>query len=338
MNPIIKVFRSKINMAIILLITVLIIGVIGYKTMTNYSWVDALYMTVITITTVGFGEVRPLDEETKIFTIILILTSVVIVGYALKVITEYIIERNSEEDLKLRKMEKKAKEMKGHVVICGFGRNGKQAAQKLLSYEQEFLIIENDKEVIERNLDSDFSFIHGDANDDEILIKAGVEYARCLISALPDDSDNLFVVLSAKQLNPNLKIISRASAESTYKKLKFAGADNVVLPDRIGGDHMATLVVVPDLIEFMDNLSFMGERNINIEEIEIEKLYDPNPAKSIQELDLRKKTGCTVIGYKKPDGSYLINPEAAQLLESGSKIIVLGRPEQIENLNSIFNI
>jgi len=156
---------------------------------------------------------------------------------------------------------------------------------------------------------------------------------------LPSDADNLFVVLSARQMNTNMRIISRASEETSYKKLKFAGANNVILPDRIGGDHMASLVVVPDLIEFIDNLGIVGNSKINIEEIVVEKLYNTNTSiQTIRDLDLRSKTGCNVIGYKNGDGEYIVNPEADQRLEANAKIIVLGRPEQIKELNTIYNL
>jgi voltage-gated potassium channel len=181
-------------------------------------------------------------------------------------------------------------------------------------------------------------FVYGNANEDETLLKAGIERADCLITALPNDADNLFVVLSARQINKNMNIISRASQEASYKKLKLAGANNVILPDKIGGDHMASLVVVPGLIEFIDNLSIVGKSNINIEEIEVEKLYDASTLKTIKDLDLRKKTGCLIIGYKNNQGEYMVNPEADLKLESNFKIIVLGKPEQIQKLNSLYNI
>lgn len=337
-NPLIKVFRSKINNAIILLIVLLFIGIVGFKIMTNYSWVDAVYMTVITITTVGFGEVQPLDNEAKIFTIFLILTSVVIVGYAIKVITEYILSKNDVEELKQKKMQKKIDGLNNHIIICGYGRNGKQAAKKLMAHDKPFVVIERDKEVVDKNQNEFIPFILGNANEDETLLRAGIDRADCLISALPNDADNLFVVLSARQINNEIRIISRASQETSYSKLKLAGANNVILPDKIGGDHMASLVVVPDLVEFIDNLTIIGGNNINIEELSVEKLYDTSSVKTIKELDLRKKTGCNVIGYKDPNGEYLLNPEAELRLEKNSKIIVLGRPEQIRMLNSLYNI
>ncbi|SDR98914.1 voltage-gated potassium channel [Formosa sp. Hel1_31_208] len=338
MNPLIKLFREKIYIAVILLIVLLMIGVFGFRFMSDYSWVDSLYMTVITVTTVGFGEVHPLDDKSKIFTIFLILTSVVILGYAIKVITEYILSKNDFEELKQRKMQKKIDSLKNHIIICGYGRNGKQAAQKLLAYKKPFVVIEKNKETIDKFQSELVPFILGNANEDEILYQAGIERASTLISALPNDADNLFVVLSARQINANMNIISRASQETSYKKLKLAGANNVILPDRIGGDHMASLVVVPDLIEFIDNLSIIGKGNVNIEEVAIEKLFTTEKIETLRHLDLRKKTGCNVIGYKNEIGEYIVNPGADMQLKPNSKIIVLGRPEQIEKLNSLYDI
>jgi len=337
-NPLLKLFRSKIYTALILLICALCIGVVGYRTIAGYDWIDAVYMTVITITTVGFAEVNPLDDQSKIFTIFLILTSVVIVGYSISVITEFILSRNNLDDIKQRKMQKKIDAMSNHIIICGYGRNGKQAAKKLLAYKKSFVIIEHDKDIVDRLQETDINFVFGNANEDETLYEAGIERASTLISALPSDADNLFVVLSARQINKDLAIISRASQETSYKKLKLAGANNVILPDRIGGDHMASLVVIPDLVEFIDNLGIIGENNINIEEVEVEKLYSLSEVKTIRDLDLRQKTGCTVIGFKNDKGEYTVNPEANTKLVSGSKIIVLGRPEQINHLNSEYNI
>ncbi len=338
MNPIIKLFRSKIYTAVLLLCILLMVGVVGFKIISGYSWIDALYMTVITITTVGFAEVNPLDDASKIFTVFLILTSIVIVGYALTIITEYILSKNNVEELKHKRMQKKIDSMKNHIIICGFGRNGKQAATKLMAYKKPFVVVERDKEIIEKFQSELVSFVHGNANEDEVLLEAGIDRASTLISALPSDADNLFIVLTSRQINKTMNIISRASQEASYNKLKLAGANNVILPDKIGGDHMASLVVVPDLIEFIDNLSIIGKSNINIEEVAVEKLYNTKEIKTIRDLDLRRKTGCTVIGYKDEQGDYIVNPEADIKLIANSKVIVLGRPEQIQKLNSLYNI
>jgi len=339
MKGIFDFFRTKIYAAVTLVVCTLLVGVLGYKFIAGYGWVDALYMTVITVTTVGFGEVNPLTPEAKLFTVILILCSVVIVGFAISVITEYIISRNTYDTLKLKKVQKQIDELSNHIIVCGYGRNGQQAVEKLRAYNKSFIVIDMDDEVIERYADSQTLFIKGNANEDEILINAGVERASTLISALPDDADNLFVVLSARQLNKNLKIISRAEYETSQKKLKLAGADNVIMPNRIGGDHMASLVVVPDLIEFLDNLSVVGEEDsINVEEIGFEKVCPNGQEVSIKDIDFRYKTGCTIIGYKSAEGKYIVNPGADLILRKDSKLIVIGRPEQIINLHQVFGI
>ena len=337
-NQIIRFFKTKIYVALFLLGLILCVGVFGYKMISDYNWVDALYMTVITMTTVGFGEVRPLDPASKIFTVFLIIGSVVIVGYALSIITEYILSKNNIEDLKYKKMQKQIDKLKNHVVICGYGRNGKQAVKKLLAYKKDFVVIEKNKEMESRLQSDNVPYVIGNANEDEILLQAGIDRASNFISALPNDADNLFVVLSTRQINNRINIISRASNESSYDKLKFAGANNVILPDKIGGDHMASLVVIPGLMEFVDNLSIVGKSNINIEEVDVVKLYDSEVVRTIKDLDLRRRTGCNVIGYKNENGEYIVNPEADQKLHPKSKIIVLGRPEQIEALNSEFDI
>ncbi|MEH6514929.1 MAG: potassium channel family protein, partial [Maribacter arcticus] len=230
----IQLFRSKIYIALALMLMALTFGVLGYRFIADYSWVDAFYMTIITVTTVGFSEVRPMGPEGKIFTIALIVTSVFIFGFAISVITEYLISRNSLQLLKKKKMKNSIENLNQHVVVCGFGRNGMQAAEKLKAYKKPFVVIEKDKEVIER-FSEDILFIEGDANDDDVLLQSGIERAQYLIAALPDDAANLFVVLSARQLKKDLFIISRASLVNSQKKLFLAGADKVIMPDKIGG-------------------------------------------------------------------------------------------------------
>ncbi len=324
-------------LALTLMTAVLLFGILGYMLITGYSWIDALYMTVITVTTVGFSEVGPMDTQGKIFTVILIVASVFIFAFAISVITEYILGRNSLQLLKKKKTKNMINKLSKHVVVCGFGRNGMQAAARLKAYKRPFLVIEKDKEVIAR-YEKEVIFVEGDANDDDVLIAAGIERAQYLISAMPDDAANLFVVLSARQMNKKLFIISRASLVNSQKKLFLAGADKVIMPDKIGGDHMASLVVMPDLITFMDKLSVEGEHTTNLEEVAIEDFKDQLDCNSLRDLDLRKKTGCTIIGYIEPNGNYIINPEADLQLQPKSKVIVLGRPEQIRKLNEMFHI
>ncbi len=332
-----RLYRSKITWALILMLAVLVFGIIGYRFMYGYTWVEAVYMTIITVTTVGFSEVKPLNAEAKLFTSFLIVTSVFIFGFALSVVSEYLLSRNSFNRIKQKKLKKKLNDLSNHIVVCGYGRNGMQVAERLRAYKKPFVVIEKDEEIIERYEETTL-FVEGDANEDEILLKAGVARASYLISAVPDDAVNLFVVLTARQLNKKLFIISRASQVTSVKKLELAGANKVIMPDKIGGDHMASLIVMPDLITFINNLSTEGGDTTNLEEVEIEDFQGQVNCQSIRDLDLRKKTGCTIIGYVAPSGEYIINPEADLQLEPKGKVIVLGRPEQIKKLNLMFQI
>lgn len=324
-------------MAELLIVAVLVIGVLGYRFIADFTWLEAFYMTVITVSTVGFSEVRPLDPEAKIFTVFLIIASVFIFAYAISVITEYILSRNALQLLKKKKVKNMINRLSDHVIVCGYGRNGMQAAERLKSYKRPFVVIERNREIIEKYED-EVLFVEGDTNDDEMLVKAGIAKAKYLIVAMPDDATNLFVVLSARQLNPNLFIVSRASLVTSQKKLELAGADKVIMPDKIGGDHMASLVVMPNLITFINKLSTEGQHTTNLEEVAIEDFMLSAGNNSLRDLDLRRKTGCTIIGYIAPDGEYIINPEADLQLQPKSKVIVLGKPEQIQNLNEMFHI
>ena len=330
--------HSKLRLSTTLLICVLFVGVVGFKISMDLSWVDALYMTVITITTVGYREIGEPSPVAKLFTVFFILVSVVVVGYAVSAITEYLLSRNNLTELRKKRKIKLLESMENHIIVCGYGRNGKQAVQKLQDYNRKFIIIEKDQQVIDEAPLEEENFFKGNASEDEVLINAGIERASTLITALPEDADNLFIVLSARQLNKNLKIISRASEENSYKKLKLAGANNVILPDTIGGQHMASLIVSPDLIEFWDNLSYGGSEGVNLEQISFEQMFDKERECSIIDLNLRQQTGCTIIGYKAPDGDYTVNPDANLTLLPGSKIIVVGNTQQIAKLQKIYRI
>ena len=328
--------HKKLYRTFLLLLLLLSVGVSGFMIISGDTFIDALYMTVITLSTVGFGLIHPLTTPEKIFTIFLIFLSVGLYGYILKVISENIANGAFFEELKQKKMQKKINSLQGHTIVCGYGRNGKQALTKLKKFNQEIVLIEKNSGLADLLENEEGLVVLGNATEDEILNKAGIKNAKNLIVALPSDADNLFVVLSARQLNEKMTIISRASNESSSKKLKIAGADNVIMPDKLGGDHMASLVVTPDIIEFVDGLSLDGEFTANLQEIVVDDLPSAYISKSILDLDLRKKTGCSVIGFKTADNDYIVNPEVDTKLVSGSKLILLGRPEQIDKLHSLY--
>ncbi|MDE3143292.1 MAG: potassium channel protein, partial [Bacteroidota bacterium] len=318
--------------AVILSITM--IGVIGFMLIEGFNFFDALYMTVITITTIGYGEVRPLSHAGRIFNICFIITSFATFTYALARLTRYIASGEMQLYFKNRKLMLSLSHLHDHVIICGFGRNGQQAAQTLNAHKENFVAID----YREKNIDDfladhpNLLYLKGDATNDEILKKARIENAKALICALPTDADNVFIVLSARTLNPSIHIISRATQISAVDKLKKAGADNVIMPDKIGGTHMATLVSKPDVVEFIDYLSGDEGESINIESVGYEKLPPEIRDDSLKAIMDWKKTGVNCIGIKHRNGKFLINPPDDTVITEGMKVFVLGTRSQIHKM------
>ena len=221
-----------------------------------------------------------------------------------------------------------------HVIVCGFGRNGQQAARTLKVHNVPFVVVEKREEMIEQNVadHADLVYLLGDGTDDDVLKKAGIERARALITALPTDSDNVFIVLTARSVNPTIRIISRASSMASQPKLIKAGADSVILPDKIGGTHLATLVSKPDVIEFIDYLSGEEGESINMESVLYNDLPDAIKDKSLKEVMTWKKTGVNCIGIKNKEGKFVINPPENTIIAQSMKVIVLGTRQQIEEM------
>jgi voltage-gated potassium channel len=326
--------RTKIFIGLGMIIGIIVIGVTGYMIIEDDNFIDAMYMTVITISTVGFGEIHKLSQGGKIFTMFLIISSFTTYAYALTTISTHFFE--GQLSFILRGYGSKTlRKMQNHIVICGYGRNGQQVAKELKVYMNKYVIIDQKKEEVESVLTSEDNFIEGDATLDEILIRANIKTAKGLITTLPIDADNLYVVLTARALNPDLEIISRASNESSETKLRMAGVDSVVMPERVGGAHMANLITRPDIIEFLDHVSLHGQDPTTLEEIICSDMSENLKLKSIFEIGIRKVTGANIIGYKTPDGRYVLNPTPDTRVIPGTKLFVLGTPEQINKMREI---
>ena len=332
-----KLLKSKIYLAIILLLLITFIGVAGLKFLEDVSWLDAIYITVITISTVGYKEVIPYSNETKIFIICLIVVSVVFTAFVISMITRYVFNEYSLIDLKQNKVKNKVKKLSNHVVLCGYGRNGKQALKKLKQYKKEVVVIEHDESKWDDLEENKVLFIKGDATQDDILEDANIKNASHLISALDDDTHNLFIVLSARQMNEKLKIICRASTETNYNKMKLAGANNVILPEKLGGDHLASLVVTPDLLDFFDKISISDGDTRNVLELKFNVLCPDQKEKSISELEQFHKTGCKIIGFKDQENRFEINPSSDLVLKKDSSVIVIGNSDQMKKLRANFD-
>jgi voltage-gated potassium channel len=326
---------KHIAIGLILLATVISVGVIGYMILENFSFVEALYMTIITIATVGFEEVHQLDNAGMVFTSFLIIFSFGLFVYVVTSFTRLLVEGVFRNYYKDNKVKKRVQRLSDHVIVCGFGRNGRQAIVELKDHKKKFVIIESGKEMVDRiRLETDYLYIEGDATQEETLEAAEIHKASALITALPNDADNLFVVLTARQMNPELKIISRASEEKSDSKLKRAGADNVIMPDRIGGQRMAKLVIQPDVVEFLEYIMLQSSDDVNLEELSCESMASCFINKSIKELGVRNITGANIVGLKK-DGKYIFNPDPDVILSSDDQLFVLGDPEQLTKLKQL---
>lgn len=322
----------KLYLALFILFIVFCSGVIGFMYIDDYNFREAFYMTVITLSTVGFKEVKPLSPEGMYFTAFLIVFSLATFAFSVRVITSFLIDGDFQKQLKRIKQLKKIKEKENHVIICGYGRNGKQIAEDINLSGQDFIVIEKDELIVKENQrEGEYHFLHGDATSDQVLQNAGINKAKVLVAALPEDTDNLFIVLTAREMNKKLLIISRASKDSTDKKLRLAGANNVVMPDKVGGTHMASLVLKPDVVEFFNHLR--GQDNdVFLEEIIYEDIPDELRGGSLGELKIKERSGLNVIGYKNKGGEYLINPDEDTKLDDDAKIFVLGTKNQLNQL------
>jgi len=294
-------------------------------------------MTIITIATVGFKEVHDLDTSGMWFTALLIIFSFGIFAYVATAFGRYLIDGFFSNYYRDRNVKRRIAKLSNHVVICGYGRNGKQAAMELIEHGVPIIVIERDPDIIEELRNSDQLYIEGDATKEEVLTDASIRDAKALITTLPEDADNLFVVLSARDLNSSMTIISRASMDHSDSKLKRAGATNVIMPDKIGGQRMAKLVAQPDVVEFLEYVMLQSAENVALEEISCSNLASCFAGKSIRELDLRNESGANIIGMKREDNSYLINPLPEVLLTPHDRIFVLGTKRQVERLKKIIS-
>ncbi|XOV67109.1 MAG: potassium channel family protein [Fluviicola sp.] len=312
-------------------------GTMGYIIIEGWGVVDALYMTIITISTVGFAEVAPLTEYGKLFTAFLIVTSFGTFAYAVTSLTRYFIGGEYKRYIKEYRVMKETKKMHNHVIICGFGRVGLQVAMDLHEAGSEFVILEMDDEVIDHwSSHPEYLFIKGDSTDDEVLDRAGIKSAKAIITCMPKDADNIYVVLAAREKNPQILIVSRASMNTSVSKLRMAGANNVIMPDSIGGSHMASLISNPDVMEFLDIIRAQGTLGANMDTVTYDQLPVDLQGKTIRELESHKVTGVTIIGFREQDGEYQINPEESTIVGPGSKLFVLGNAEQIKNFVKYF--
>ena len=329
---------NKLLLAGLSSLILLVIGTVGYMLIDDFSFVNALYMTVITVSTVGFGEVQLLSDSGKLFTSLLILGGLGVIGFFITTITQNLFQNQLSFFYGSYGRRKGKAKMENHVIVVGFGRNGGQVVSELMALGNSLIVVDESHEVVINNMGKPVRFIEGDATQDEILEKADIKSAVSLITTLPNDADNLFVVLTARSLNPDLKIISRASSESSEQKLRMAGVDSVVMPERVGGAHMATLVAKPDVVEFLEHLTIHSEQPTQLMEIMCSNVPVDLLNKPIREIGIRRKSGANIVGFKTVSGEVIVNPSPDTKLIKDSKLFVLGTLEQIKHMQDILEV
>ncbi len=324
----------NIRIALVLLVIDILLGIMGYMLIEGYSLLNAFYMVVITISTVGYTEVQPLSGGGQIFSAFYIIINIGLFAYLLAVFSNYVIQGEIFKKMHVNLIHTNIKKLSGHVILCGYGKYGNEIVLHFGKQHLPFVVIDTNPDKIEalQKSEDKILYIQDDATHDEALIEAGIERASALISALPDDSDNVFTVLTARQLNPKLTIISRAKDPKSEKKLLLAGANHVVMPEQIGGFYMATLVTKPDAVEFFSFITNEYQSDIGFEEISFAEVPEPCKYKSIRDLNIREYTGANIIGFKDTNAHYSVNPDPTTRLVPGSSFIVLGDRTQLDKL------
>jgi voltage-gated potassium channel len=311
-------------------------GTTGFMAVEGWPFIDALYMTTITLSTVGFQEVHPLGTGGRLVAMALILGGTGSLLYGLSVVTAFIVEGELRELLGKRRMEKALERLHGHVIVCGAGETGKHVVVELQKTQTPCVVIEQNLAQL-KHLErlAPTPVIEGDATDGGVLTRARIAVARGLITTLPSDKDNLFVILTARELNPTFRIVSRVIADESHAKLRKAGADAVVSSNQIGGLRLASELIRPHVVSFLDTMLRDPKRVLRLEEAEVVQ-GSPAVGKTLAELDLANRLGLVVIAKRHgPEGNYEYNPKGSSRLEAGDFLIVCGEPEQVEALREV---
>ena len=319
----------RLRFGVAALVGIIVAGTVGYAAL-GFAWLDALYQTVTTVSTVGFREVHPLSAGGQAFTIVLILVGVGTALYTFTQVLEVVVEGHVQEVLGRRRMEREIARMAGHVIVCGFGRVGRNLAQYLTGAGEDVVVIETDPERAAA-AEGAGNVVRGDATVDEVLKEAGIERARVLVTALTTDAANLFVTLTARSLSAELFIVARARVESSEAKLTQAGADRVVNPQGIGGARMAAFVLQPHVAEFLDVVMHDGSLEFRLEEVPL-PTGSPLAGHSLRDAHIRDSTGALILALRDAGGAFATNPPPETVLEAGQILIAIGTEGQLKAL------
>lgn len=321
-------FKRILPVALLALTTVAI-GVAGYRVFSELSWLDALYMTVTTLSTVGYREVGEPDTDTKIFTICLLLCGGGILVYAVTKVFEIVMDPETRGWFRAREMERRTRGLKDHFIICGLGRVGRSVAQELSERKAPFLVLERSPEIVAWSAAQGWLTVHGDATNDRVLEQAGVEHARGLVTCVDTDAENLFIIISAKAINPKLAISTRVIDEANLQKFKRAGATHAYSPYSLLGRRIARTMTRPRVLEILDVALEQANYDLTIDEWEV-PADSPVIGKTLVESQLRHRFGAHVLAVIRQDRSVVHNPPPDTQIHEGDILIMLGTPAQLE--------
>jgi voltage-gated potassium channel len=322
--------------ATVILASVLVIGIIGYESMEHWSFLDATYMVVTTLFTVGFQEVQPLSHSGRIFTMFIIVGGVGSAIYLAGQAMEIVVEGEMSGYRKRKRMDRKISQLKKHYIICGFGRVGHQVAQVFESSRIPFVVIDSKKETLDELSAKSVPSLMGDATSDGVLLEAGILNATGLIACSDSDVANVYVTLSARVLNPNLNIVARAGIKDTEKKLIMAGANKVISPYFISGIRMAAMAIHPVASDFLDLVTHGGQVDFSLYEMPVPD-SSPLVNKTVGVADIRGNSGALILAIKKNDGSFDLQPKASSVIHQNDVLVVIGTQEQFDSLNKFVN-
>ena len=323
-----------LRFSIAALVTVIAFGTLGYAMIEDWQAFDALYMTIITLATVGFREVHELSPEGKIFTIVLIISGTGIIAYTLSSLIQFTLEGQLRKILGRKKLESRIGKLRDHYIICGYGRIGHLICREFQSRPTPFVVVEQNPNHIERLGREGYMYVEGDATDDETLQAAGIEHAKGLITAVTSDTDNVYITLTARGLNPKLFILARAGEEGAEKKLMRAGASKVISPYTIGASRMAQAILRPSVVDFIELATASEHLALQIEEIRI-AADSVLAGKNLINSGIRQSMGIIIVGIKESDGKMTFNPPPEKNIEPNSVLIILGERPAISQLEKI---
>lgn len=322
--------KSSFLVGVGFLALVITAGVFGYVLIEGWSVFDALYMTVITITTVGYGEIHPLSKAGRIFTVFLIVGGVAGALYTLTFFIRYILEGQLGTIWWRRHMKNKIEQLKGHIIVCGYGRVGREVARRFHREEMSFVVVDKDEGAIAQAEKDGFLFVRGDATLSDVLKEAGIESAQGIVVAGGDDADNLYITLLAKELYPQLTVVARCNTPEAEPRLRRVGANRVIQPHVISGQRIAMLALRPSAVDFVDTLMVSRGGEVLLEDIEIVE-GSPFVGRKV-EGGQWQVDGVVLLAVKKRDGSFISQPSLSTTLEAGDELVVLGTREQMKSL------